>query len=454
MWKKCSKTDGVEKMENQEGGFVMRKRAEIRKNLWLQKCIIIMSVICLCIDGDLYGAEMKVKSFTMLMEPMTVPIQRKDNNGEICALVKVIIPSAQASFEGNLIGDSDYKASEYWCYFSPGSKRVKIKYPGYEPLLVDFVNIIGSGLKSKGIYELIIHLPNQNKSNATFSIRGNIDFEKPNEKGLYGKKIPYTYGFKLYKNYNDGKYDGRWTLKNNYYEISGIHIGDRLTLIADDERYEPQTITIEQDKIGNTEFNFNLHKKMIPFNGRLVDSETGEPLVGVEVSTRNQNDGIGWFKTDENGNFTIEGMTIDIPYNLYCRNEPYGYLTYETPTIIPIDYIGNEYIWEIKRNKIRATIELNGIDPSEIKGWCSEGHEVKITQSPYISTYCYAEHPLHTKKPSITLKCKGYKTVVIDFEGYFATPKDIKLKKGNENEIIHYRTVHKSNGKNILEQVK
>ncbi len=54
----------------------------------------------------------------------------------------------------------------------------------------------------------------------------------------------------------------------------------------------------------------------------------------------------------------------------------------------------------------------------------------------------------------MTLKCKGYKTVVIDFEGYLATPKDIKLKKGNENEIIHYRTIYKGNGKHILEQVK
>lgn len=238
----------------------------------------LMSILC---SIDVNAQEIKVKSFSLQMEPMTVPMQRKDNNGEICALVKVILPSKQAAFEGNLIGDCDFKTSEYWCYLSPGSKYLKIKYPGTEPLLVNFENYIGTGLKSRGIYELAIEVPIQNHMDATFTIKGEIKKESPNEEGLYGKKMPYKPGYTIYKNYKDGKYEGKWPLKYASYTVSGICIGDSLTAIAEDSRYKPQTIVIDQKKIGNTDFNFYLEKKRIPLVGRLIDADTGEPLAGV-----------------------------------------------------------------------------------------------------------------------------------------------------------------------------
>lgn len=88
---------------------------------------LVMVVIAQSLTITSYGQEIKVKSFSLQMEPMTVPMQRKDNNGDVCALVKVIIPTAQASFEGSLIGNCEFKTSEYWCYLSPGSKNVEDK---------------------------------------------------------------------------------------------------------------------------------------------------------------------------------------------------------------------------------------------------------------------------------------------------------------------------------------
>lgn len=120
---------------------------------------ILIALLCICCTLAADAVEMKVKSFAVLMEVMSVPMQRTDNNGEVCALVKVIIPTAQAAFEGNVIGTCDYKTSEYWCFLSPGSKRLKIKYPGCEPLLVDFTELFGSGVQSKKIYELSIIVP-------------------------------------------------------------------------------------------------------------------------------------------------------------------------------------------------------------------------------------------------------------------------------------------------------
>ena len=89
----------------------------IRRNNVVNKSIVrTLLFVLIALTPFLAAAdEIRIKSFSMQMEPMTVEMQRKDNNGEVCALVKVIIPTAQATFEGNLIGRSYYKTSEYWC---------------------------------------------------------------------------------------------------------------------------------------------------------------------------------------------------------------------------------------------------------------------------------------------------------------------------------------------------
>lgn len=82
------------------------------------KRIYIILLFVVTFGLSINGQEIKIKSFSLQLEPMTVPMQRVDANGNVCALVKVIIPNAQASFEGSLIGNCDYKTSEYWCYLS------------------------------------------------------------------------------------------------------------------------------------------------------------------------------------------------------------------------------------------------------------------------------------------------------------------------------------------------
>ncbi len=114
---------------------------------------IIIYVISLTFSITSYGQEIKIKSFAMQMEPMTVPMQRKDNNGNICALVKVIIPDSKAVFEGSLVGNCDYKTSEYWRYLTSGSKHLKIKYPEVQQLLVNFEQLNRTEVKRTMIYE-------------------------------------------------------------------------------------------------------------------------------------------------------------------------------------------------------------------------------------------------------------------------------------------------------------
>ena len=132
------------------------------------KVIVVLSVAFASVAAC--AQNITVKAFSMLMEPMTVPMQRKDNNGNICALVKVVMPSAQAAFEGSLIGNCEYKTAEYWCYLTPGCKFLKVKYPGCEPLLVNFEDFIGSGVKSRMIYELHLSVPEVSRDAVTFTV--------------------------------------------------------------------------------------------------------------------------------------------------------------------------------------------------------------------------------------------------------------------------------------------
>ena len=53
--------------------------------------------------------EVRLKSVTMTTDPMPHYMQRTDLNGEICGLVKVIIPGNQVRFEGSLIGEPEFK---------------------------------------------------------------------------------------------------------------------------------------------------------------------------------------------------------------------------------------------------------------------------------------------------------------------------------------------------------
>ena len=132
----------------------------------LNKYILVVLGIILVSSIDVNAQEIKVKSFSLQMEPMTVPMQRTDANGNVCALVKVIMPHSSVSFEGNIIGECKYKVAEYWCYLSPGSKHMKVKISDCEPLMVKFEY----PLETKHIYELVLAIPQSTFSEITDSI--------------------------------------------------------------------------------------------------------------------------------------------------------------------------------------------------------------------------------------------------------------------------------------------
>lgn len=142
----------------------------MKKTLIFSCILILANAIC---SGQI--AKLEVESFKQLLEPMTVEMQQKDLNGAICALVKIVLPINGCQFEGNVIGNPQFKVNEYWVYVTSGSKTLQIKCPDHYPLRLDFDSYGVASLKEKAIYQLVV------KSNAPNGSADQTGLLMPNE---------------------------------------------------------------------------------------------------------------------------------------------------------------------------------------------------------------------------------------------------------------------------------
>ena len=104
-----------------------------------------------------FAQELQVDSFTERVEDLTANTQAVlDFNNNKCALIKITIPE-KARFEGNIV-KSEYKTNEYYVYVSPGTKRIALKYPGVETLMVSLSDYLdGAGVMSGRTYRLKVN---------------------------------------------------------------------------------------------------------------------------------------------------------------------------------------------------------------------------------------------------------------------------------------------------------
>ncbi len=98
-------------------------------------------------------------------------MQRKDLNGNICALLKVMVTKKGLSFEGNVIGSVEQKnGNQYWVYLSPGTKKIKINVPGEKTKVLDLDEYPDfPAFESKRIYEYSFETTPTQKLNLTYS---------------------------------------------------------------------------------------------------------------------------------------------------------------------------------------------------------------------------------------------------------------------------------------------
>ncbi|MCD8297724.1 MAG: hypothetical protein LUC88_09150 [Prevotella sp.] len=424
----------------------------------LKKLNIIIVLNCLILISSIYAnaQEIKIKSFSMQMDPMINSMQRQDKNGNICALVKVIIPSEKAVFEGSLIGNCEFKTSEYWCYLTPGSKFLKVKYPDCEPLLVNFENLIGAGVKGSMIYELVLDIPQKSSVNESFNIKGYICLEDgevySNAKfdAIYGAKHiieaeekvnKIISGIKVYHNFNNGNFKQVFSSTSNYttimkeprilYEFSDVHIGDSITVFDSSGLYNPTSIVISKERLGESDLNILLPKKKWQCKGVLIDEYNKMPLAGVEIY-----DG-PYSKnpicvTDDNGNFVIDNCYIDKVYNLYFKKLPSYY--YTTHGEIYGSLMHNTQTVYVSRYNVLNFLEKDGLDVSDITAICDDTGEYAMVKPGYNDNTLCLQYPKRENDIALTVRAKGYKTLRIIGK----SNKKLKLEKGNESETVEY----------------
>lgn len=107
--------------------------------------------------GQLPAQELKVKSFTCDDNDISarmVEYQRLDENGEVCALIKVQILDGIAKVEGNVIGNIEDNFVEKWIYLTEGTKEIKILPKHHKALKVYFPDFGINGVMGKQTYIL------------------------------------------------------------------------------------------------------------------------------------------------------------------------------------------------------------------------------------------------------------------------------------------------------------
>ena len=104
------------------------------------------------------AAVLNVKSLTYDPMDLTAAVKGKlDNNGNPCALLKIVLPKEAANviFEGNTI-DIQNDGVETYVYLTQGSKYLTIKSAGAEPLEIFFPNYKIPFLEGKHTYKMEI----------------------------------------------------------------------------------------------------------------------------------------------------------------------------------------------------------------------------------------------------------------------------------------------------------
>lgn len=144
------------------------------KNNALLNTKLILICFVYIFNLNLNAQKIEVKSFNEAREISWFSKQRRDRNNNICALVRIsILPSDHIIFKGNVIGDIEYEGNKHKVYLSNGSRYLRVHYPGYETLLIDFQSYGYNGLRPKTVYELVLSLRDIKMSKFT-----HVEYEK------------------------------------------------------------------------------------------------------------------------------------------------------------------------------------------------------------------------------------------------------------------------------------
>jgi len=118
---------------------------------------ILPFFLILSLSGNLLAQSISVKSFRKLENDLTARLDapKKDQNGEVCAIIKVVTTQTGFIWEPDGLGIvlNENKGGEYWLYVPHGAKRLTIKHPQFG-LLRDYFYTVP--IEKATVYELVL----------------------------------------------------------------------------------------------------------------------------------------------------------------------------------------------------------------------------------------------------------------------------------------------------------
>lgn len=398
----------------------------------MTRLTIIILFIMRCIQ--LNAQPLQLRSVTMTMDPMTTAMQRLDANGNVCGLVKVILPNPGVSFEGNLIGNAEYKTSEYWCYLSPNTRFLKIKYPNLDPLMIDFTEFFSNGIQSKLIYEVNILIPHRIQSTGVpirLKLETQSDFYYPRAykecevRGILVGKLDFV---DVYLNIQNGKYDYHVRVENENFKeclLGDVHKGDIITVIPNKDTFAKKSITVVDSVITKRYLNFKIPRQGINKSGRFIDDKTQKPIENVSVEFYNLNISFGSekflygsAKTDKEGKFVIKNCFSHYIYHVRASSPGYKFESFDIKADTTIS------TYKLTPNMLNIKI-FDGKKPIEgVKLTCNN-----ISNSTFYTDATGSVEIIGAMDKTFTISHSDYETIVVTRE--WDTNMVIKMKKGD-----------------------
>lgn len=121
---------------------------------------IYVFVLSLILWQSAFAQQLEVTSLIKSTTDLTAATNlRTDLNGKACGLIKVQAPVQGLSFEGNIVGDVDFKGGEYWVYVSDNSKQIVLKHNNANPTPVEFGRFGIPTIEAKSTYVLKVNAP-------------------------------------------------------------------------------------------------------------------------------------------------------------------------------------------------------------------------------------------------------------------------------------------------------
>lgn len=235
---------------------------------------------------NIWSQELVVASFKQCNDPMTIPMQRVDANGNVCALVKVFLPNANLKFQGAIVGDVGQNLPEYLVYMPLGTKFLVISEAQSYPLRINFSEFGIEGLETKRIYELILKRHSGGVSTNSINESLSSEIKSFDVKGITFKLVKVTGG-----TYNMGATGkqiaefGKNNLKKHFPHLDtkyhyGSSNGSIEQVVGNDEK-PVHKVVLDDYFIGITEVTQELWQAVM---GKNPSKEKGASLPVTDVS--------------------------------------------------------------------------------------------------------------------------------------------------------------------------